>query len=79
MYRNIEGTELIMHGEWADPEIIYDNKIINANEFEDFAWESYIDDCKTEGKEPSAIEYDNLSTEWFKKELDEFMYAKFGE
>ena len=35
-WRGIPGTKFIWHGEWADPEILYQGKLINGSELEDF-------------------------------------------
>ena len=40
-WRNIPGTELIWHGEWADPEIIYKGKSVNYWSVEDALELSY--------------------------------------
>lgn len=40
-WRNIPGTELVWHGEWADPEIIYKGKSVNYWSVEDALELSY--------------------------------------
>lgn len=75
----VPGTKWIWHGEWADPEVEYDDETINANELENFAWGIYVKDCEAEGKKPSEDEFDNLPVKFFKDALDDYMFGKFGD
>lgn len=70
LWHGVEGAIFISHGEWADPEVIYDGEEINGTVLEDSAWEEYVYDCEEEGKEPSEEEFDNLPASWFKEYLD---------
>ena len=40
-WRGVPGTKFIWHGEWADPEILYKNQLINSNDAEDMLYNSY--------------------------------------
>lgn len=79
MWRGVKGTAYVWHGEWADPEVLYDGKEINCVDLEDNAWAFYKDECEGDGKQPSEQEFDNLPSEWFKDYLDNwYMPCAFG-
>lgn len=78
MWHDVPGTTFIYHGEWADPEVWYDNEEINGSELEDYAWEEYKIDCQEEGKKPTEQEYDNLPMEWFQEKLNDYMFSRFS-
>jgi hypothetical protein len=45
-YRGVPGSTYISHGEWADPEVLWDGVELNANDIEECLWYSYKDDCE---------------------------------
>ena len=73
-WRGVKGTTFISHGEWADSEIWYKGEEINSSELEDYLWDVYSEQCEEEGKKPTYGEYDNLPTEWFEEELENYFY-----
>jgi len=75
----VPGTRFIWNGEWADPEVEYDGEIINSNELDDYVWTQYELECREKGKRPNEDEFQNKSTKWFKKQLDDFMFGRFGD
>lgn len=78
-WRGVDGTTYVWHGEWADPEVLYDGKEINCVDLEDNAWAFYKDECEGDGKQPSEQEFDSLPSEWFKDYLDNwYMPCAFG-
>ena len=79
-WRGVEGTIYVYHGDWSDPEVLYDDEEINYWDLEESAWDSYKCECEDNGKEPSEQEFDNLPSSWFKEYLDyEYMPGRFGE
>ena len=79
-WHGVEGTVFISHGEWSDPEVLYDGEEINGTDLEDAAWDNYRYECESNKKKPSEEEFDNLPSEWFKDYLDyDYMPACFGE
>lgn len=45
-YRGVPGTEFIYHGEWADPEIVYENNVYNYNDVEDVLYNLCDEDIR---------------------------------
>lgn len=79
-WRGVEGTIFVYHGDWSDPEVLYNDKDINYWDLENNAWEAYKYECEGDEKEPSEQEFDNLPSSWFKDYLDnEYMPCAFGE
>jgi hypothetical protein len=78
-WHDVEGTTFISHGEWSDPEVLYDDEELNYWSLEDYAWEYYKNECEEMGKEPSEEEFENLPSQWFKEKLDDYMYDMFSE
>ena len=78
-WHGVEGTVFIWHGEWSDPEVLYDGEELNGSDLEDYAWAVYETECEEEGKKPTEEEYDNLPTEWFENTLDDYMFGMFGD
>ena len=79
-WRGVKGTIYVYHGDWSDPEVLYDGEEINYWDLEESAWDSYKCECEDNGKEPSEQEFDNLPSSWFKEYLDyEYMPGRFGE
>lgn len=75
-WRGVPGTQFIWHGEWSDPEIIYNDISLNGNEIEDALWNNYVEDCKETGEKPTDDGYE----EWIKNEdlegiLGDYAYA----
>lgn len=77
-WRGVPGTVYIWHGEWSDPEILYQGKELNATDVESVLWENYKEDCREYRKEPNEDEFDKLPVTWFKQELDDYMYYAFS-
>lgn len=79
-WRGVKGTIYVYHGDWSDPEVLYDGEEINYWDLEENAWDSYKCECEDNGKEPSEQEFDNLPSSWFEEYLDyEYMPGRFGE
>ena len=79
LWHGVEGAGFISHGEWSDPEVMYQGETINGTELENYAWSEYSLDCKDEGKEPNEEEFDNLPTSWFKRVIDNYSYGMFSD
>lgn len=43
-YRGAEGIEFISHGEWCDPELVYDGKSFNYWDIEDALWSMFCEE-----------------------------------
>lgn len=43
-WRGVEGVEMLWHGEWADPELRYDDVVANYNDVEDYLYSVFCDD-----------------------------------
>ena len=54
LYRGVEGTVYLWHGEWSDPEVIYKNHLINTFDIEDGLWSHYNDWCDENGIEATS-------------------------
>jgi hypothetical protein len=78
-WRGVKGTTFIWHGEWADPEVLYDGEELNASQLEDYAWDVYKTECRENGKTPNEREFDNLPTKWFKDVIDDYMFGMFAD
>lgn len=78
-WRGVKGTTFIWHGEWADPEILYDGEELNASQLEDYAWDVYKTECIENDKTPNEREFDNLPTKWFKDVIDDYMFGMFAD
>ena len=52
LYCNIPDVYFIWHGEWADPEVMYQDKLFNLPmDVEDLLWANYEWDCEENGFE----------------------------
>lgn len=78
-WRGVEGTKFIYHGEWSDPEVLYNDEKLNYNDLENNLWAEYEYECEEMDKKPSEEEYDNLPTKWFKEKLDNYMFDMFSD
>lgn len=47
-YRGADGIEFVSHGEWADPELIYDGKSFNYWDIEDALWDMFCEGIENE-------------------------------
>ena len=45
-FYGIEGIEIILYGQWADPELKYKGKLYSYILVEDYMWENYEEHCK---------------------------------
>lgn len=73
-YRGIEGTRYIWHGEWSDPEVIYNDCSLNAYDIEDLLWQRYRELCLYElDIKPTENGYE----EWLDENPDEIVQALF--
>lgn len=81
-YRGVPGSTYIWHGEWADPEILWDGVELNANDVEESLWLSYKDECSENGEQPTEDGYENwleeMGTEYIASELDDLAWAAQG-
>ena len=52
LYCNVPDVYFIWHGEWSDPEVMYQDKLFNLPmNVEDLLWANYEWDCEENGKE----------------------------
>ena len=49
-YCGIPDIGILWHGEWADPEIVFDGQTCDYYELEDGLWERYAEECRENGK-----------------------------
>ena len=57
-YRGVPGSTYIWHGEWADPEVLWDGVELNVTDIEEGLWYSYKDDCEERGENPTEQGYE---------------------
>ena len=79
-YRGVPGSIFIYHGEWGDPEIIWDGQSINASAFEDELWEIYKDYCRNEKPTEQGYEewLQEQGTDYIADELDSYLFIANG-
>ena len=81
-YRGVPGSILISHGEWADPEIIWDGQSINASAFEDELWVIYKDYCDERKIKPDDSGFEEWlqeqGTRFIADELSSYLYLSNG-
>ena len=81
-YRGVPGSTYIWHGEWSDPEIIWDGVELSATEVEDDLWHSYQDECEENGEEPTEDGFeawiDEQGVEYIASRLDDAAWAAQG-
>ena len=81
-YRGVPGSTYIWHGEWSDPEILWDGVELNANDVEESLWYSYKDDCEENGEQPTEQGYEawleEMGTEYIASQLDDLAWAAQG-
>lgn len=73
-WRGVEGSIYRWHGEWADPEVEYRGKLFNETELEDTLWQTYEDDCISEGIEPTEEGFENFATTEFAESVLDAYY-----
>lgn len=77
-YRGVPGSTYIWHGEWSDPEILWNGVELNANDVEDFLWETYEMDCEEIDEQPTQQGYEkwleDVGTSYIAATLDELAY-----
>ena len=69
-YCGIRGVEFLRHGEWADPEIMYNGYIFNCNDLEDRLLEYYNE---TENNNITFEEYITRNKDLVFSELDDLI------
>lgn len=62
-FYGIYGIEIISHGAWADPELIWHGKSFNYYDVETPLYETYREECHEQGKKPN----DDIFDTWVKK------------
>lgn len=62
-FYGIYGIEMIPHGEWADPELVWHGKSFNYYDVEDSLWFEYKEFCHENGKTPNDDDFEK----WVKK------------
>ena len=81
-YRGVPGSTYIWHGEWADPEVIWDGVSLNCEDIEESLWCSYKDDCEENGQEPTNEGYEawleEMGTDYIASQLDDLVWAAQG-
>ena len=74
-YRGVPKSIYIWHGEWSDPEIFYQGKLLNANDIEDALWDQYQEECKEDGVEPNDDSYEKWADERAQDYLDDVIFG----
>ena len=81
-YRGVPGSTYIWHGEWSDPEVLWDGVELNVNDIEEGLWYSYKDDCEERGEKPTNQGYEawlkEMGTEYIASHLDDLAWAAQG-
>lgn len=81
-YRGVPSSTYIWHGEWADPEVLWDGVELNVTDIEEGLWYSYKDDCEERGENPTEQGYEawlkEMGTEYIASQLDDFAWAAQG-
>ena len=81
-YRGVPGSVYIWHGEWSDPEVLWDGVSLNANDIEDGLWYSYKDDCEERGETPTEQGYEDwlkeMGISYIASQLDDLAWAAQG-
>ena len=81
-YRGVPGSTYIWHGEWADPEVLWDGVELNVNDIEEGLWYSYKDDCEERREKPTEQGYEawlkEMGTEYIASQLDDLAWAAQG-
>jgi hypothetical protein len=81
-YRGVPGSTYIWHGEWSDPEILWDGVELNANDVEESLWYSYEEECKDNGENPTEEGYEDwlkeMGTDYIASQLDDLSWAAQG-
>ena len=81
-YRGVPGSTYIWHGEWSDPEVLWDGVELNVNDIEEDLWYSYKDDCKRRAENPTEQGYEawleEMGTEYIASQLDDLAWAAQG-
>lgn len=93
-YRGVPGSTYIWHGEWSDPEILWNGVELNANDVEEGLYYAFKDACsddwdreefeKSTGKPLKENEqcYEEwlkwMGTEWIASQLDDYVWAMNG-
>ena len=62
-FYGIYGINLIWHGEWADPELVWHGKSFNYYDLETPLWHDYKDVCEICGTQPKEDDF----AVWVKK------------
>lgn len=78
-YRGVPGSTYIWHGEWADPEVLWDGVELNVTDIEEGLWYSYKDGCEERGENPTEQGYEawlkEMGTEYIASQLDYLAWA----
>lgn len=78
-YRGVPGSVYIWHGEWSDPEVLWDGVELNANDIEESLRYSYKEYCDENGEEPTEDGFDEwVKTEDIESYLDDAAWAAKG-
>ena len=81
-YRGVPGSTYIWHGEWADPEVLWDGVELNVNDIEEGLWYSYKDDCEERREKPTEQGYEawlkEMGSEYIASQLDDLAWAAQG-
>jgi len=82
LYRGVPGAIYISHGEWSDPEILYNNHELNYWDVEECLWDSYESDCEESNKEASEEGFDGwleeMGVDYVQGELDNLVWSMDG-
>lgn len=81
-YRGVPGSTYIWHGEWADPEVLWNGVELNVTDIEEGLWYYYEDDCEERGEKPTNQGYEawlkEMGTEFIASQLDDLAWAAQG-
>lgn len=82
-YRGAEGVEIIGHGEWSDPELIYNRYSFNYNDVENLLWQSFLDKTgykdSQSGEDAVENEFDIYVQSHVHDLLDDMILGGYGE
>lgn len=83
-YRGIEGTVVIWHGEWADPEVRYNGENLDIYELNDYLWEIFQDMMENEKewfkqKGIKEEETEESFQQWMNEQGDEWVKSQIEE
>ena len=79
-WMGVPGAKFIYHGDWSDPEIVYDGFSINYVDVEDVLLSAYREDNPDDKNDKGFDDWlEKQSPEWVKGILDDAVYGYYGD